>query len=156
MSFVDSYIVFRVSVADLKRLKINMKIKIMCFKVIRWPKKSQHSTIKTCKIDKIYKIERSASPLMGIWICTTSDRTQQRDELFANFIQEAVLDSSACSSHSLLFRSNLFNYFSFCLIFGIDSFFESITNIMTGQYFLLDPFYIHSMNSIISAQKAYI
>ena len=28
---------------------------------------------------------------------------EQSDELFANFIQEAVLDRSTCSSHSLLF-----------------------------------------------------
>ena len=79
--------------------------------------------------------------------------TEQSDELFANFIQEAALDRSACSSHSLLFWSNLFNYISFCLIFDIDSFFEGITNIMTEQYILLEPFYIHSINSIISAQK---
>ena len=79
---------------------------------------------------------------------------EQSDEPFANFIQEAALDRSACSSHSLLFLSNLFNYFSFSLIFGINSFFEGITNIMTGQYFLLEVFYIHSMNSIIFAQKA--
>ena len=78
---------------------------------------------------------------------------EQSDESFvANFIQEAALDRGACSSHSLLF-CNLFNYFLFSLIFGIDSFFQGITNIMTRQYFL-QPFYIHSMNSIIFAQKA--
>ena len=48
--FVISYIVFRVSVADLKRLKINMKIKIRCFKVLLWPKKNHHYTIKICRL----------------------------------------------------------------------------------------------------------
>ena len=78
---------------------------------------------------------------------------KQSDESFANFIQEAALDRGGGSSRSLLFWSNLFNYFSFSLMFGIDSFFEGITDIMTEQYFLLEPFYIHSMNSIIPAQK---
>ena len=78
---------------------------------------------------------------------------EQSDEPFANFIQEVALDCSACSSHSLLFCSNLFNYFPFSLVFGIDSFFEGVANIMTGQYFLLELFYIHSMNKIIFGQK---
>ena len=50
LSFADSQIVFRVSVADLKRLKINMKIKVKCFKVLLWPKKNHHYTIKICRL----------------------------------------------------------------------------------------------------------
>ena len=71
--FVISYIVFRVSVADLKRLKINMKIKIRCFKVLLWQKKIITPPLKFV----VYKFERSAAPLMGSWICTTSDRTER-------------------------------------------------------------------------------
>ena len=137
MSFVDSYIVFRVSVTDLKRLKINLKIKFRSFKVLLWPKRNHHSTIKICCLQIRKKRWWEFEYVLHL--------TEQSDELFANFIQEAVLDRSACSSHSLLFWSNLFNYFSFCLIFGIDSFFEGITNVMTGQYFLIEPFYIHTM-----------
>ena len=41
MSFADSYTVFCVSVADLKNLKINMKIKIRCFRVLLLPNKNR-------------------------------------------------------------------------------------------------------------------
>ena len=128
-----------------------MKIKIRCFKVLLWPKKNHRSTIKICRL-QIWKKRCTIDGKLNMYYIW-----QNKAMIFSQyFIQEVALDRSACSSHSLLLWSNLFNHFSFCLIFGIDSFFEGITNIMTGQYFLLEPFYIHSMNSIISAQKAYI
>ena len=61
--FVISYIVFRVSVADLKRLKINMKIKLRYFKVLPWPKKNHQYTIKICSL----QIWKKRSTLDGDW-----------------------------------------------------------------------------------------
>ena len=115
------------------------------------PKKKHHYTIKICCL-KIWKKRCTLNRNLNLYyICKSKVMN-----FFANLIQEAVLARSACSSHSLLFWRSLFNYFWFSLVFGIDSFFEGITNIMTRQYFLFDSFYIHSMNSIIFAQKTYI
>ena len=153
MSFVDSYIVFRVSVADLKRLKINMKIKIMCFKVLRWPKKNHHSTIKTCHL-QIWKKRCTLDGNLNMYYIWQNKVMNFLQILFKRqrLIVVLVLVILYC------FEATCLIIFC-CLIFGIASFFEGITNIMTGQYFLLEfftPFYIHSINSIISAQKGYI
>ena len=70
MPFVDSYIVFRVFVADLKRLKINLKIKIRFLKCYFRSKKKKKIIIPPLKF-VVYKFEKSAAPLMRIWICLT-------------------------------------------------------------------------------------
>ena len=146
MSFVDSYIVFRVSVADLKRLKINMKIKIMSFKVLRWPKKNHLSTIKICRLP-IWKKCCALDGNLNMYYIWQNKAMNFLQSLFKGqyFIAVLVL--------VILYCFEVAYYFSFCLIFGIDSFFEGIANIMTGQYFLLELFYIHSMNKIIFGQK---
>ena len=64
-----------------------MKIKIRCFKVLLSTKKKKITTLLKFVV---YKFERSALHLI-----------EQRDELFANFIQGVALDHSACSSYLL-------------------------------------------------------
>ena len=63
---------------------------------------------------------------MGIWICTASDSE------IGTYIQGAKL--ATCFSYSLLFWSNLFNYFLYHQYLGsfkyIDSILEDMTKIM--------------------------
>ena len=130
MSFADSNIVFRVSVADLKRLKINMKTKIRDFKVLLWPKKNHHYTINICRLQ--------------IW--------KKRSTLDGNLNVHYICQNKAMNLLQILFKRQrlivvlvlvilcCFEYLFFFLIFGIHSFFEGITNIMTGHNFLLDIF----------------
>ena len=54
-------------------MKINIK-KIKCEKKLLWTKKNHHHTI---KIFILYKFQRSPAPLMGTWICTTSDKIKR-------------------------------------------------------------------------------
>ena len=63
----------------------------------------------------VYKFERSAAPLMGIWISNTSDRI--RRWTFCKYSRDSTW-SWTCSSCFLLFWSNLFNYSSLSSIFG--------------------------------------
>ena len=57
---------------------MNMKIKIRCFKVLLWKKKIIIITLTFV----VYKYERSAAPLMGMWISTTSEKNKE-----VNFLQ---------------------------------------------------------------------
>ena len=70
-----------------------MKIKIKCY----FERKKK--IITTLSKFIVYKFERSAAPLIGIECAL--HLTEQRDELFASFIQGATLDCSACSSYLL-------------------------------------------------------
>ena len=119
-------------------LKMKMKIKIRCFKVLLWMKKNHYN-----KIFITYKSERSSAPFTGIWTCTTSELSCK---LFPNLIQGRALDHNTCSNCPLLFRSDLFNYVLYLRYLGsfkfIDSFFEDMTKIMKGWYSLLEPLYL--------------
>ena len=57
-----------------KRLKTNMKIKFRCFKALLWTKKKIITTPLTFVF---YEFERSATPMIGISISTTSDRIKR-------------------------------------------------------------------------------
>ena len=110
--YLDWY-VFHVFVASLvKRLKMNMKMKIRCLKVLLWTKKN----ITTALEFVVYKFERSAAPLMGIWICIISDKINRWT--FSKFYSRGSASSSNSSllNYFFIFNiwevSNLLIYFS--------------------------------------------
>ena len=78
-----------------------MKIKISCFKVLLWMKKTSSLH------QMVYKFERRPTPLMGIRTFTTSDRIKQWN--FCKF----HLSGGACN----IFYSSLYIYVKNSIIF---------------------------------------
>ena len=89
-------------------LKVESKYKNK--KKCYFKRKNHHYTI---KFFIVYRFQRSPTPLMGIWICTTSER--RKKWAFCKFHSRGnkALDHSNCSSYSILLWNNLIIFFLF-------------------------------------------